>query len=79
MAPLKNTPKNVLPEGFRLKFLSEEQLRKIDDLLDQLGEYGELHLIIQRGELRYINKVESFKAWKTGDERSLGPDVPGQA
>lgn len=47
-----------------LKSLSLEQVRHIDRLLASLGEYGEVHLIVQRGELRYINKVESFKAWK---------------
>jgi hypothetical protein len=51
-----------------LKFLSPVQVKRIDDLLSQLGEYGELHLIIQHGELRYINKVESYKAWKTEEE-----------
>ena len=55
-------------DGLKLKFLNPAQVKRIDDLLAQLGEYGELHLIIQHGELRYINKVESFKAWKTDEE-----------
>jgi hypothetical protein len=53
-----------------LKKLDLEQVRRIDEMLDSLGDYGELHLIIQHGELRYINRVESVKAWKTnGDGR----------
>lgn len=50
--------------NLKLKKLTLEQVRRIDAVLASLGEYGEVHLIIQNGELRYINKVESFKAWK---------------
>jgi hypothetical protein len=49
-----------------LKKLTPEQVKRIDEVLDSLDEYGEVRLVIQRGELRYINKVESFKAWKNG-------------
>lgn len=44
---------------------------RIDEMLAAIGEYGEIHLIVQRGELRYINKVESFKAWDD-DRRKPG-------
>ncbi len=64
----KNEPKGEIVNGLKLKFLNPSQVKRIDDLLAQLGEYGELHLIIQHGELRYINKVESFKAWKTDED-----------
>ena len=50
---------------FRLKKLTLDQVKHIDEVLASLGEYGELHLIIQHGELRYINKVESFSARKS--------------
>jgi hypothetical protein len=63
-----NPPKNVSLSGLKRKFLSLEQIKQIDEVLTQLGDYGEVHLIIQHGELRYINKVESYKAWKTGDD-----------
>ena len=59
-----NTPKNVSLPGLKLKFLNPEQLKQIDDVLASIGEYGEVRLIVQHGELRYVNKVESFKAWK---------------
>jgi len=59
-----NAPKNVSPPGLKLKFLNPEQLKQIDDVLASLGEYGEVRLIVQHSELRYINKVESIKAWK---------------
>ena len=64
----KNEPRGTAGDGLRLKFLNPAQVKRIDDLLAQLGDYGELHLIIQHGELRYINKVESYKAWKTDDD-----------
>jgi len=52
-----------LPANLRLEFLTPEQVIRIDKALATVGEYGEVHLIIQRGELRYINRVESYKAW----------------
>ena len=55
-----------------LKKLSLDQIKRIDALLASLGDYGEIHLIVQHGELRYINKVESYKAWKDDDNKSAG-------
>jgi hypothetical protein len=52
-----------LPANLRLEFLTPEQVVRIDKVLATVGEYGEVHLIIQKGELRYINRVESYKAW----------------
>ena len=45
-----------------LKKLTLDQVRQIDAALVAVGDYGEVHLIVQRGDLRYINKVESYKA-----------------
>ena len=55
--------------GLHLKKLSIDQIKRIDALLASLGDYGEIHLIVQHGELRYINKVESYKAWKDEDKK----------
>jgi hypothetical protein len=52
-------------QTLKLKSLNLEQVRHIDQVLASLGDYGEVHLIVQRGELRYINRVESFKVWKS--------------
>lgn len=49
-------------ETLQLKKLTLEQVKRIDEVLNSLGDYGELHLIIQNGELRYINRVQSFSA-----------------
>ena len=50
--------------ALKIKKLTLEQIRHIDQVLASLCDYGEVHLVVQHGELRYINKVESFKAWK---------------
>ncbi len=58
-----------LPNELRLVKLTREQVKRIDELLAELGEYGELHIIIERGDLRYINKVESYKFWDTNKRK----------
>jgi hypothetical protein len=50
--------------GLLSKKLIVEQVEQIDKLLSLLRECGEIHLIVQQGELKYINKVESHKARK---------------
>jgi len=58
LEPLKRAS---LPTDLPLLKLTIEQVRRIDEMLDDVGEYGEVHIIVQRGELRYINKVESYR------------------
>ncbi len=65
-----NPKKNLADLG--LKKLTVDQIRRIDSLLASLGDYGEVHLIVQHGELRYINKVESYKAWKDDENKPEG-------
>jgi hypothetical protein len=60
----KDTQKGTVPNALKLRFLSASQLKKIDEVLSELGEYGEVRLVVQHGELRYINKMESFKVRK---------------
>lgn len=36
-------------------------IKKIDKKIAEVGDYGEVHIIVQRGKLRYINKIESDK------------------
>ncbi len=38
--------------GLGLKKLNLDQIKRIDSLLASLGDYGEIHLIVQHGELR---------------------------
>ncbi len=61
--------RDVNLSSLRLKRLSPAQVQRIDDFLDLVGDYGEVHLIMQNGELRYINTIESHKAWLNGERR----------
>jgi len=53
--------KTTLSAGLKLLRLTVEQIKRIDEMLVEVGEYGEVRIIVQRGQLRYINKVESHK------------------
>jgi hypothetical protein len=55
-------------KNLRLKKLTGQQVEQIDELVSSLGEQGELHLILQRGVLKYINRVEKDKSWKADDQ-----------
>jgi hypothetical protein len=69
MAFLKNPQVASARNGSRSTMLTSQQVQQINELLAALGEYGEIHLIIQRGELKYINKVESQKVWTDKDQK----------
>jgi hypothetical protein len=43
-----------------LGVLKSEHIRQIDDALAELGPFGEVRIIKQRGKLRFIQKVESM-------------------
>jgi hypothetical protein len=43
-----------------LKVLSHSQIQRIDDMLSEMGPFGELRLIKKKGSLRFIERVESF-------------------
>jgi hypothetical protein len=60
MKDTKTSKKARLANGVDLAVLTSEQVKCIDEMLEDVGEYGEIHIIVQRGELRYINKVESY-------------------
>ncbi len=66
----KGTPLPSLPLG--LKKLNAQQIEQIDKALESVGDYGEVHLIVRHGQLKYINRVESHRAWD-----SFGDDKPG--
>jgi hypothetical protein len=43
-----------------LKVLSRSQIKRIDEMLSELGPFGELRLIVRKGRLRFIERVESI-------------------
>jgi hypothetical protein len=66
------TQANVLIEtGEWLKFLSESQVRMIDEALSAVGEFGEVRLVVQKGRIRYVVVEKSHDAlkWEAGDLR----------
>ena len=52
MGTYDSSDENHSSPKLRLKRLSEEQLKMIDECLASVGEYGEVHLIVQNGELQ---------------------------
>jgi hypothetical protein len=52
-------------------------VEKIDAYLVSVGDYGEVDLVVQNGELRYINRIESHKV-RAADEKRVdkGRNVP---
>jgi hypothetical protein len=67
-----DTQENVLIEaGECLRFLSESQVRMIDEALSAVGEFGEVRLVVQKGRIRYVVVEKSHDAlkWEAGDLR----------
>lgn len=48
--------KNVSVE---LNALDEAQVLAIDRAVHQVGEYGEIHLIVRRGQVRFIGTLKT--------------------
>jgi hypothetical protein len=42
-----------------LKFLRPEVIAVIEEALNKVGPFGEVHLIIERGHLRFIRTIKS--------------------
>jgi hypothetical protein len=47
-----------------LKFLKANQIRMIDEALEQVGEFGQVHLVVERGRLRFLVTEKSFDVFK---------------
>lgn len=56
--------------GSPLRFLDLKQVRMIDEALASLGEFGEVRLVIQKGQLRYLVTQRSFDALRWDGERA---------
>lgn len=48
---------NLPPTQFQV--LRWQDVRAIEDALKQIGAFGELHLIVERGRLGYVRIVQS--------------------
>lgn len=49
------------PPPLKLRYLTQAQLIRLEKLLDDVGEYGELHLIIEKGRIKFVQLVKSQK------------------
>ena len=47
-----------------LKFLKPQQITLLDEALSTLGDFGELHLVVVKGNLRFIVVQKSYDATK---------------
>jgi len=45
----------------RLKFLNPEMASLIDRALQEVGDFGEVRLLVEKGRLRFIQKTRSEK------------------
>jgi hypothetical protein len=61
-------------EAKALKFLGRPQIEMIDEALSALGPYGEVHLILEKGRLRFVVTKTSHDAlkWEPGSLESDG-------
>lgn len=53
---LAERKKNI---NLELNKLDAAQVLAIDRAVDQLGEYGEIHLIVRRGQVRFIGTLRT--------------------
>ena len=56
------SPQIVASDGTQnvmLRCLSLSQLRRIDHLLEQIGDYGEVRLIVEKGTVKFVEIVVS--------------------
>lgn len=43
--------------------LTPEQIKRIEELLSEIEDYGELHFIVQHGDFRYVRKLVNHNFW----------------
>ena len=57
-------------DSLSLTFLDPRQVSMIDEALAAVGDYGEVHLIIEKGRLRFVVTKRSYDAlkWQPGTQ-----------
>ena len=55
-------------KGKMLKFLRQSEIEMIDEVLESVGEFGEVRLIVHKGRLRFVVTQQSHDAfhWQPG-------------
>jgi hypothetical protein len=61
---VKQFVNNSVPDSevVDLKSLQPQQVAMIDQAIARVGEYGEVHLVIEKGSLRFIVVQHSYDA-----------------
>ena len=74
-------PRNSGDEQKRgaLNFLRQAQIRMIDDALVEVGQFGEVRLIVTKGRLRFVVTQRSHDALKWEEEARNGIQRSGDA
>jgi len=57
-------------------FLETDQILMIDQALCSVGEYGEVHLVVEKGRLRFIITQRSYDALKSRPGNFEVPALP---
>ncbi|HQN44999.1 MAG TPA: hypothetical protein PLA25_12750, partial [Anaerolineaceae bacterium] len=63
--PVKKDDKTQPADDIR--FLQPEQILLIDHALEQVGQFGEVRLIVEKGKLRFIEISQSMDVTKLQD------------
>ncbi|HNR46023.1 MAG TPA: hypothetical protein PKO03_03075 [Anaerolineaceae bacterium] len=65
LPPVKKDEKTQPADDIR--FLQPEQILLIDHALEQVGQFGEVRLIVEKGKLRFIEISQSMDVTKLQD------------
>jgi len=65
LPPVKKDSKTQPTDDVR--FLQPEQFLLIDHALEQVGQFGEVRLIVEKGKLRFIEISQSMDVTKLQD------------
>jgi len=57
----------ALGQRHDIRFLQPEQILLIDHALEQVGQFGEVRLIVEKGKLRFIEISQSMDVTKLQD------------
>ena len=62
----------------QLKFLSPAQVEKIDEAMANLGPWGEIRLVVQKGRLRFLVTQQSHDALLWEGKRDGPPEAKAE-
>ena len=67
---------NSSSSGRGLRFLLPRHIEMIDEALDSIGDYGEIRLVVEKGQLRFVVTQLSFDAlkWRSGSIENRSKD-----